>query len=238
MAVVMSRLCSLLLLVLLAACSTTEVDSTATQVSAKTVLLLPVDAMYPELAEAALPAYGALQRALEKKRFHVITSNRAVFDAAVDQALEAAGAMYDPAIGKFLPADRNIYLKTLIDVYALSHDYDVVIMPSLVIHAAAVDGDTALWDGVRRPIEQVAAPQVPYRHPSTMRGLSLQLAAYTRNGLFVVQSDGGLSLPYRMDYRQVPPLFVLKDELFTAAELREAVTVSLKTVLQQVKYHD
>lgn len=232
------RLLAPLLVAWLAACTTTEVSKTAPKVKAETVLLLPVDALYDELAGQAEPVNRLLADELSSRKFQVISSDKAVYRQAVDQALEISGAMYDPKVGKFLPADRNKYWKALIDIYAVNEDFDVMIMPELAIRQAQTDGDYAEWDDARRRIELAEKADEPYRHPPTLSGLSVKLTAFTAGGVFIVQSHGGVSLPYLVNHNQSPPTLKLKKTLFTDKELNQGVDTALENIFHQVIYHE
>lgn len=220
----------------IAACTTTE-QRKGPVISAHSILLLQPESLHEELAGAGLPVYNDLSNALQKKRFSVLTTTAEQYNQAVDQALATAGAMYDPAIGKFLPLDRRIYIKSLIDYYAAQHEFEVLIMPELLIRTAEVRGDDAYWDNTERKIELHNKPSVPYRPLRAVRGVSLKLSVYSRNGADLLQSYAGIALPYRVDYNVQPPLFIIKNPLFTEREQQQAVDAALKPVFLQVKYH-
>lgn len=218
------------------ACTTTEVK-TSQVVKARSVLLLPVESLQIGLVAAGDPLYQALVKGLDKKRFDVITTDKDRYQSALDDALAASGAMYDPSLGKFLPLDRRLYIKGLIDFYAKDEDFTVIILPELLIRVASVSGDYASWDGVERRIELAEEPERPYRQVRNVRGVSLKLSVFTRQGADIVQSYAGLSLPYTVNYNQKPPVLVLKEPFYTSKEQNEAVNLALKTVFNQVKYH-
>src|SRR5690554_4582440 len=100
MPVYLSRCIIFAFALLLAACSTTEVRQ-GPVVKAKSILLLPLSSLHNELAEAANNIKQDLNQVLEKKKFTVINPNEQQVQAANDQALAAAGAVYDPSIGQF-----------------------------------------------------------------------------------------------------------------------------------------
>jgi hypothetical protein len=87
-------------------------------------------------------------------------------------------------------------------------DYDLLLMPSLVLRSAHVRGSEAWWDGVRRALPVRAAPMngaLTESHPHGvspevwgLRGrvsaVSLHVAVLTSDGRFVHEGLGGLDL--------------------------------------------
>jgi hypothetical protein len=87
-------------------------------------------------------------------------------------------------------------------------DYDLLLMPSLVLRSALVRGSRASWDGVRRGLRVRQAPMngaVIESHPPGaspeiwgLRGrvsaVSLHVALLTSDGRFVYEGLGGLDL--------------------------------------------
>src|SRR5690554_4687299 len=236
MPVYLPRSIILVLALLLAACSTTEVRQ-GPVVKAKSILLLPLSSLHSELAEAGHSITQDLNQVLGKKKFTVINPDDQQVQAASDQALAAAGAVYDPSIGQFLPMDRLVYIKSLIDYYSTQFDFEVLIQPELLIRNADVIGDTATWDGVERSVELSSKPKTPYRALKTVRGVSIRLSAYSHNGADLLHSYAGIGLPYTINYAVKPPAFDLKTVLFTEKEQRQAAENALKPFFYQVKYH-
>ena len=232
----LTRFYILVAALLLAACSTTEVRQVPV-IKAKAVLLLPLTSLHNELAQAGHNVTLELTKALEKRRFAVINPSEEQTKLAVDQALAAAGAVYDPSIGQFLPMDRLVYIKSLIDYYGTQFEFEVLIQPELLIRNASVVGDSASWDGAERSIELSNKPNTPYRPLKTVRGVSLKLSVYSQKGADLLHSYAGISLPYTINYRVKPPEFDLKEQLFTVKEQRQAVDGALKPFFYQVKYH-
>lgn len=219
----------------LGACSTVETRSGPT-VKAQHVVLLPIESLHSELLEQDNEIYPLLEQAIAKKKFVVTTSNAEQFQPALDQALADAGSIYDPSVGQFLPSDRQIYIKSLIDYYSKETTVDVLVLPELLIRNARVHGDTAAWDGVERDVELTEKPNKPYTSLREARGLSIKLSVYSRNGAFLQQSYAGISLPYTVNYNQKPAELNLKDEFMSVKEQRQAVTAVLRPFFQQVKY--
>lgn len=232
----MTRWLLISLCLLVSACTTTEVKPQQI-VKARSVLILPVESLHEDLVAASEPIYQALQTAVAKKRFTVINANSERYQQAVDEALSVSGAMYDPGVGKFLPLDRRIYIKALIDEFAADEDFSVLILPELLIRVAGVNGDHASWDGVERRIELTEKADKPYRPLRTVRGVSIKLSVFTKQGADIIQSYAGLSLPYTVNYNQTPPVLVLKQPFFSASEQKEAIEKALETVFSQVHYH-
>lgn len=221
---------------LLSACSTVETRSGPT-IKAQNVVILPIESLHHELLEQNNGLYDLLAQSVQKKKFHVITSSKEEFQPFLDQALSDAGAIYDPSVGQFLPSDRQIYIKSLIDSYSRENTVDVVILPELLIRKAHIYGDTASWDGVERAVELTEKPDKPYSSLREARGISIKLSVYTRNGAFLLQSYSGISLPYTVNYNKKPAELELKDEFMTQKEQMQAVDAVLRQFFQQVKFY-
>ncbi len=88
---------------------------------------------------------------------------------------------------------------------AAEGEFDVLVMPSLLIRGARVDGDQANWDGVRREIETSSPVADPRQETGyslvSMRGLEGQVAAaslhvvmLSREGRQIFEGIAGLDL--------------------------------------------
>lgn len=222
---------------LLSACSTVETRSGPT-VKAQNVVVLPVESLHAELIEQDNQLYTLLQKNIGKKKFRVIAAeDQQTFQPALDQALSDAGAVYDPAVGQFLPSDRQIYIKSLIDYYSEQQAVDVLVLPELLIRKASVAGDTASWDGSERKIELSEKAVKPYSSLREARGLSIKISVYSGNGAFLLQSYAGIAVPYTVNYNKRPAELELKTHYMTNKEQQQAVDAVLQAFFQQVKFY-
>jgi hypothetical protein len=219
----------------LASCSTVEVRQ-GPVVKAHHIILLPIESLHLQLQDSGQTLYPFLQKELAKKRFNIIDQAAQQFGEASDHALAMSGAVYDPAIGRFLPIDRSVYIKALIDFYGQSHDFDVIILPELLIRSANVSGDVASWDGVERKIELTKPVDKPYRALPTIGAVSVKLTAYSRQGAVLLHSYAGVALPYTIDYNTKPAELQLKPVLFSEKEQKQAAQLAVQPIFQQVKY--
>lgn len=219
-------------------CAASEVVREGPIVKAQTLLLLPLESLFEELDDEDGTVYKALIASLEGRRFDILDVDKQTHASAVDEALTETGAIYNPDIGRLLPANRDHYIKALIDYYAEQTDADVVLMPEFVIREAKVSGDHAEWDQVRRKLELHDKPPGPYRPVSQVRGVSLRLASYTAGGAQIARTYAGVSLPYRIDYTRTPPGFVLKEQFYTRKQINEAVDLVTSHFFRHVEYYE
>jgi hypothetical protein len=96
---------------------------------------------------------------------------------------------------------------------AQDHEFDAVVMPSLILHQTQVEWGEASWDGVRRRMKVVNAPaKGTGRDDSTfVKGVtyggytgpawvtSLHVLVYTRDGLLVFEGRGGIDFVVEAD---------------------------------------
>lgn len=221
---------------LLSACSATPAQKGAV-IKAHSVLLLPMSSLHQEIISAENQLEQQLIKQLKKKRFTTISLSDAQYQNAVDGALAASGAVYDPAIGHFLPIDRLVYIKALIDILYSTYDFDVLIQPELLLRQVNITGDMAVWDGVERKVELTRKAEIPYRPLKQGRGVSIKLSAYSNQGADLLQSYAGISLPYTIDYNERPAALAIKKVLFSEKEQTQAAQVALTPFFYQVKYH-
>jgi hypothetical protein len=80
-------------------------------------------------------------------------------------------------------------------------EFDAVIVPSIFVQQAALQGTRAVWDGVNRPIEirreSRSFRRSRLRASRTARCASLHVAVLDRNGLLLHEGQGGLDLLVR-----------------------------------------
>ena len=128
-------------------------------------------------------------------------------------------------------------------------EYDLLLMPSLVLRRAPVRGRYASWDGVRR---KLSAPEPrnghiteigpPGMHPQvwgltgTVSGISLYVGAFGPDGGSVYEGLAGLDLLQeathdRQAFRQTWAVALRRDPLGDADHLRQGVALALERPL-------
>lgn len=234
----MRWLSSVFVCLFLFACAATEVVHDGPVVKAGSLLLLPVESAFDELQDEEGEVYQALLASLKERRFTVLAVDAETHQAAIEEALTEAGAIYSPELGRFTPSNKDRYIKALIDYYAEKQPADIVLMPEFVVRRASVSGDWAEWDYVRRKIELDPKPPGPYQSVQQVRGVSLRLAAYTASGAQVMQDFAGVSLPYRIDYTRRPPAFVLKDHFYNRKQINETIALLTASLFRYVEYDE
>jgi len=96
---------------------------------------------------------------------------------------------------------------------AQDHEFDAVVMPSLILHQTHMELGEASWDGVRRRMRKVNAPSkgigrddstfvkgIAYGGPSGPAWVtSLHVLVYTRDGRLVFEGRGGIDFVQEVD---------------------------------------
>ena len=206
------------------------------KIDAGTILVLSVEAMHKELKDAAAPAYKQLIKKIGKKGFRIVPLTPTTYQQLREMALVQSGSVYDPQVGQFVPLDRAAYLKAIIDISRNRFPHDVVLIPEVILRNTAVVGDEMSWDGIKKEISFVDPPETIYDLPRNAKGLSLRLAAYTRNGARLFYKFNGISLPYLLRYSEGKFSLELKEKFFTDKELKKGVELALKPFFAQVHY--
>ncbi len=191
---------------LLAACvspGTPSADSAKAPIEADRILVAPLNVALrapAELREFEAPIWRALLRHFQELDRSVSTlsrgdANRVWTDALA--ALEASGA--EPDLESMFAAFAS-HLATLAD-------YDLLVMPAVVVRSARVHGSQAFWDGARRelpgaarltgPIGELAFRGAPFARRELeghIAAASLHVTLMTPDGLTVYQGLGGLDV--------------------------------------------
>lgn len=188
-----------------------------------------------ELAPGAERVWGELMQ-------HFSTRDRVV------RVIEPASArhlwtevMADPLAPNSPTQASSLFARRL----ASHSDYDLLVMPSLVMRRAQVRGDHAYWDGVRRKIH-VRAPltgkidgiectydQVVQGITGQLAGASLYVSVLTPEGVVMYEGLGGLALLHEAEPTALAQRdslrAVLRDDPFAASdEVREGIDLALE----------
>lgn len=222
------------LLFLTSACTTEVVRPEPRKVNAKTLVLLPVASVRQNIGSLSGDIEASLYERLTKDGFEVILPDPQTFEMISTAAMDESGSIYNPNVKQFIPYDRAVYMKALIDLLKKYYAHDAILDPEVLLRSAKVSGDDAVWDGIKREVEVIDAP-TGYRLPPMAKGISLRLASYTRNGSGIVLTFAGIDLPYVVEFRDKEPQFVLKDQYFTEKEAKDAVKRVLEPFFQRVE---
>ncbi len=211
-------------------------DTKPLMIDANKVVVLHVEALHKELKDSSKPIYRQLINNIEKKGFQVESMTAEHYQQLREEALLVSGSVYDPNVGRFIPLNRSVYIKAIVDLSARQFSHDIVLIPEVVLRTASVVGDKASWDNVEREVTFINQPLSTYDLPRKIKGLSLRLAGYTYNGAEVFLNFSGVSLPYHMRYFDGKITPDLKEQFFTDDELEEGVDLALEPFFEQVTY--
>jgi hypothetical protein len=163
-------------------------------------------------------------------------------DAALLWSRAVAGAVTD--------AERPLELDEAAAAFARSvgeeRDYDLLLMPSLVLRMARVHGEQVSWDGVHRtlvaPPAQIRAqtslgghliPAHVVGYRGRVPGVSLHVLALDREGAIVYQGMAGLDLVHGFAHVEGDPhgeleAQLVENPLSDAAHLREGIELAFE----------
>jgi hypothetical protein len=228
---------SLLLFPLLFCVSSCEAvpDQQPVKIKVSSLVVMPVDSLQEELLVGGGEIHSVLVANLQKRGYRVLTPDAAGYRKLLDEALVVSGSVYDPAVSRFLPLNRDVFIKALVDSAATNLGAELVLIPEVVLRTGDVAGDHVEWDGVARELEFLQKPEQSYRLPPRAKGASLRVAAYTRNGAEVYLQFGGISLPYRARYRDKQLVLEPKVPPYTSKEMAEGVNTALLPFFRQIR---
>ena len=157
----------------------------------------------------------------------------------------SARALWIEATGDLDLSDRSLALETarsrFAQLLATHRDYDVLVVPSLVLRAARVWGRHATWDGVRRSalepseaadLELGGAPPgiVTSGVSGSISAVSLHVAVLDPEGRLLYEGVGGLALarsPHRRGKLGGWTLEPREEPFADREELREGIEIAL-----------
>ena len=116
------------------------------------------------------------------------------------------------------------------------HDYDVLIVPYLLLRGARTNGEVASFDGVRRSVQVPGSASVgPFRFRGRIRAASLKLFGFSPDGIEVFDGIGGLDVVDRIEASSDEPgtytVEVREDVLGDSDAIREGVARALSPFL-------
>lgn len=236
------KLVCLVSLALMAVSCATESSSKRTpppeKVPISSILVLPVTSKNQNLGDDAALTEKLIYQELSDQGYQVILPDLQTFKRLYDAALIESGSIYNPKTKSFLPLDRSIYMRYMIDNLKRYYDHDVLIDPEILLRPAKVIGDDAVWDSFKAEVEVKNAPKSGYRIPPMAKGISLRLASYTRNGAGIELTFVGVALPYYVYFNDGEADLELKKTFFTKKEIKDAVERALQPLLERVKVAD
>jgi hypothetical protein len=173
----------------------------------KVFVVAPAVTLHPELREMTEDIQREAVRQLQAKGLESSLTESAVFERNHQLALTESGSIYDPALGEFLPLNQKLYARQLMQGLSVDGEFDYLMMPELVLRSARVEGGLAYWDS---GVERVAAEGGPL--PVSIKGLSVKMTLYRRDGSRVFQSFGAVTLPFKIEYKRQQAQYVLRQE--------------------------
>jgi hypothetical protein len=119
------------------------------------------------------------------------------------------------------------------------HDYDVLIVPYLLLRGARTNGEMASFDGVKRPVEKAGfVPEGPnWVGSGRIRAASLKVFGFSPDGERVFAGIGGLDLVDRIvasDQRGPYTIEVREDALGDPENIREGVVLALDRLVPRI----
>ena len=170
------------------------------------VLLCPpnlVVALRPEIQSGSQPVDREVVAYLESQGREVarlgLIEGRKAWKQAVVEA-KAAGALTNAP-------------RIFVDRLAQDHEFDVVVMPSLIVFQTQMDANNASWDGVSRRMKMVHAPSKGIGRDDSLltKGIatgglsgpawvtSLHILVFARDGSSVFEGRGGIEFVQETD---------------------------------------
>ncbi|CAA0115093.1 Uncharacterised protein [BD1-7 clade bacterium] len=198
------------------------------------ILVMPVSSLTQDIGEGAAQIEQQLYKELKSAGYDVILPDVVTFKRLYDAALVESGSIYNPNTKSFLPLDRSVYMRYMIQNLQRYYEHDVLVDPEVLLRPAKIVGDDAVWDGVQMEVDVRNEPRSGYRLPPLGKGISLRIASYTRKGAGIELTFAGISIPYIVFYNDGASDIELKDAFFTDKELDKAVDRALEPLLQRV----
>ena len=121
------------------------------------------------------------------------------------------------------------------------HDYDVLIVPYLLLRGAKTDGREASFDGVERPVRMSGyAPDSPYGYArGRIRAVSLKVYGFSPDGKKMFDGIGGLDVVDRIEASDERPgaydIEVRENVLSDPEAIREGVARALSPFVPRPK---
>ena len=122
-----------------------------------------------------------------------------------------------------------------------NHDYDVLIVPYLLLRGARTNGEVATFDGVRRPVDAGLPPTGPlWLAQNRIRAASIKVYGFHPDGKKMFAGIGGIELVDRIELsREQQPypypypytVEVRQDVLRDAATIREGIAIALRALV-------
>jgi hypothetical protein len=194
-----------------------------------------VQSLHQELNVAEPLVDVVLKKRLSDTSFKVKTLSDEQFQQANSLALLESGSIYDPAVGSYVPLDLRVYAASIKKILVQQYQFDTLVLAKLLLRDAEIVDNHVEFDGVRRDLEY-GANTPKHIVPRRVRGLALQLDAFTGDNNATRAVFGGISLPYYIKLQNNQPDFVIKENFFSKKEVEEAAKIAVKKLQQQLKY--
>ena len=230
-----SYIFTLAFVILLQAC-TSSTDRKMPEIQARTILVLPTQVGHAELNSFQSRATRLFEKELRKEGFHTVKLSSSMYRQAHTIALEKTGSVYDPKLGLFTPMNKPAYAKEMLYLLLTKKNFDLLVFPSILLREADVDTEkgSAEFDGVTKNLtfNDTVKEEV---YPDIVRGLSFKVVGITRDKVGTRASVAGISLPFDVSQGAEGMSLVLKTELISDKELKDAIDRVTETFVKQVK---
>ncbi|MFZ2990074.1 hypothetical protein [Ideonella sp.] len=166
------------------------------------IVILPPQAQAQELSAGADVVEAELARQLASAGYKTQLVEKSDFSTLWNANVAAVGGLFDAATGQ-PKQDRyaQVLKQTTLQV-ASELNGALFIAPRIVYRAAALNADSAEWDGQRRRMEITEARGESIQSWSgSTRGVSIQITAMAPSGEIQRVTYGGLVLPYRVSLK-------------------------------------
>lgn len=163
------------------------------------IVLLPAETEAAELQPGAAMLMRALRQRLTAAGYRVVALDKSSHEAIWSQEVNEVGGIYDPATGAPRPRELLVALGHLAQRVSAETRAAAVMRPQLVLRNAEVSGMSAVWDGQQRRIAVAGAGGDMVRHDGVTLGVSARLDIFASSGELVMQTHGGILLPYRVN---------------------------------------
>ena len=234
-----------------ASARTPSAEKAATSLGSEGVLVVPLNLALrvpAELRDVDEPVWHELLRHFQAQDRHVSVI------APVDAELlwmDTMAELEQPGATLDLPTASAHFARRLGEQV----DYQLLLMPSLVLRSARIHGRHAYWDGVRRRLHVRATPMhgpiieigLPGNHPGVwglsgrVSAASLHVAVLGSDGRFVYQGLGGLDVLQEASLdRRAPSAtwqLALREAPFADVEaLRQGIALTFERELPRTAY--
>lgn len=197
----------------------------------QTVVVIPVFSLVKDFRPMSDGIKDELMKQLEEKSFDCYVISKKMFKVLNRKALEESGAIYNPKVGEFVPTRKDVYIKSLISQLASVGEFNLLLVPEIVMRDARISGGEVWWDNQSMSLPISGKSRTSYKVPQQGRGLSLQLAAYTSSGGEQMMSYGAIAVPFYLDISEPQPELKMRKKVLHMTDFSHAVGQAIQPLL-------